>query len=255
MIKDIVLHLSADAKHDVAAKYAVSVAETFGATLAAVTFAYETVLPATLMGGGLPVDFINEQRALAEEAPQAAVTMRKEMARRSGVAVEARLETTSLAGAADIFGHLARQFDLSIVGQANPDVVGPQELIIEAALFQSGRPVVVVPYRMGSRSIAFWCGGTEGAKRRAPSRMHCRFSTAPKPSRSWSWRLNHSKVMTRQVPTSRVIWLTRISTFASSGSSPVEPTWQTPFFPTRRMSRRISSSWADMAIRDCASSS
>jgi hypothetical protein len=181
MIKDIVLHLSADAKHDVAAKYAVSVAEAFGANLAAVTFAYETVLPATLMGGGLPVDFINEQRALDEVAPQAAMTRLKEMARRSGVAVEVRLETTSLAGAADIFGHLARQFDLSIVGQANPDVVGPQELIIEAALFQSGRPVVVVPYRLGSRSIAFWCGGTEGAKRRAPSRMHCRFSTAPKP--------------------------------------------------------------------------
>jgi nucleotide-binding universal stress UspA family protein len=45
MIKDIVLHLSADAKHDVAVKYAVSVAEAFGANLAAVTFAYEAVLP------------------------------------------------------------------------------------------------------------------------------------------------------------------------------------------------------------------
>src|SRR5215469_4722134 len=96
------------------------------------------MLPATLMGGGLPVDFINEQRALAEEAANAAMTRLEEMARRTGVAVEARLETTSMAGAADIFGHLARRFDLSIVGQANPDVVGPQELIIEAALFQSG---------------------------------------------------------------------------------------------------------------------
>ena len=52
MIKDIVLHLSADAEHDVAVKYAVSVAEAFGANLAAVTFAYEAVLPATLMGVG-----------------------------------------------------------------------------------------------------------------------------------------------------------------------------------------------------------
>jgi hypothetical protein len=87
MIKDIVLHLSADAKHDVAAKYAVSVAEAFGANLAAVTFAYEAVLPATSMGGGLPVDFINEQRALAEEAANAAMARLKEMARRTGVAV------------------------------------------------------------------------------------------------------------------------------------------------------------------------
>jgi nucleotide-binding universal stress UspA family protein len=169
MIKDIVLHLSADAKHDVAVKYAVSVAEAFGANLAAVTFAYEAVLPATLMGGGLPVDFINEQRALAEQAADAAVTKLKEMARRSGVAVEARLETTSLAGAADIFGHLARRFDLSIVGQANPDVVGPQELIIEAALFQSGRPVVVVPYiqKTGltlNRVLVCWDGGRQAAR-------------------------------------------------------------------------------------------
>jgi nucleotide-binding universal stress UspA family protein len=169
MIKDIVLHLSADAKHDVAVKYAVSVAEAFGANLAAVTFAYEAVLPATLMGGGLPVDFINEQRALAEEAANAAMTRLKEMARRTGVAVEARLETTTLAGAADIFGHLARRFDLSIVGQANPDVVGPQELIIEAALFQSGRPVVVVPYiqKTGltlNRVLVCWDGGRQAAR-------------------------------------------------------------------------------------------
>ena len=169
MIKDIVLHLSADAEHDVAVKYAVSVAEAFGANLAAVTFAYEAVLPATLMGGGLPVDFIKEQRALAEEAANATMTRLEEMARRSGVAVEARLETTSLAGAADIFGHLARRFDLSIVGQANPDVVGPQELIIEAALFQSGRPVVVVPYiqKTGltlNRVLVCWDGGRQAAR-------------------------------------------------------------------------------------------
>jgi len=48
MIKDIVLHLSADAKHNVAAKYAVSVAEAFGPNLAAVTFAYEALQCASI---------------------------------------------------------------------------------------------------------------------------------------------------------------------------------------------------------------
>jgi hypothetical protein len=61
-------------KHDVAAKYAVSVAEAFGSHLAAITFAYEPVLPATLTGCVLPVDFVNAQRALAEEAANAAMT-------------------------------------------------------------------------------------------------------------------------------------------------------------------------------------
>ena len=146
MIQDIVLHLSAKTKHEAAANYAVSAADAFGAHFAAITFAYEPVLLATLMGGVPPADFINAQRALAEEAPNAAMTKLSEAARRIGVAAEIRLEIVDFADAADIFGHFARRFDLSIVGQTNPDVVGPQELIIVAALFQSGRPVLVVPY-------------------------------------------------------------------------------------------------------------
>ena len=50
MIKDIALHLSADTKHEAAANYAVSVADAFGAHLAAITFAYEPVSLVTLMG-------------------------------------------------------------------------------------------------------------------------------------------------------------------------------------------------------------
>ena len=172
MIKDIVLHLSADTNdttYEVAANYAVSVAEAFGAHLAAITFAYEPVLPATLVGGVLPVDFINAQRALAEKAGNAAMTKLSETARRIGVAVETRLEITGFADAANLFGHFARRLDLSIVGQANPDVVGPQDLIIEAALFQSGRPVVVVPYiqRTGltlNRVLLCWDGGRQAAR-------------------------------------------------------------------------------------------
>jgi len=138
MIKDIALHLSADTKHEAAANYAVSVADAFGAHLAAITFAYEPVSLVTLMGGVPPADFINAQRALAEEAAKAAMTKFGETARRVGVAADVRLEIVDFVDAADIFGHFARRFDLSIVGQTNPDVVGPQNLIIEAALFQSG---------------------------------------------------------------------------------------------------------------------
>jgi nucleotide-binding universal stress UspA family protein len=168
MIKDILLHLSSDTKHDLAAPYAVSVAEAFGAHLVALTFGYEPVLPA-FPEGGLPVDFIDAQRALAQETASAALTKLGAAAERAGVAVESRLVTTSVAGGADIFGHLARRFDLSIVSQANPDATGPQDLIIEAALFQSGRPVVVVPYiqRAGltlDRVLVCWDAGRHAAR-------------------------------------------------------------------------------------------
>jgi len=52
----------------------------------------------------------------------------------------------STAGAADVFGPLARRFDLSVVGQAQRGMLGPEALITEAALFESGRPAIVVPY-------------------------------------------------------------------------------------------------------------
>jgi nucleotide-binding universal stress UspA family protein len=169
MIKDIVLHLPAHTKHEAAANYAVSVAEAFRAHLTAIAFAYEPVFPATLMGGMLPEDFINAQRALAEEAGNEAMTKLGETARRIGVAVETRLEIIGYPDAANIFGRFARRFDLSILGQANPDVVGPQDLVIEAALFQSGRPVVVVPYiqRTGltlNSVLVCWDGGHPAAR-------------------------------------------------------------------------------------------
>jgi nucleotide-binding universal stress UspA family protein len=168
MIKDIMLHLSSDTKHEAAANYAVSVAEAFRAHLAALIFAYDPVLPVTL-GGGLPVDFIDEQRALAQEAANSALTKLGQVAERAGVAVESQLVTTSVAEAADLFGRLARRFDLSIVGQVNPDATEPQDLIIEAALFQSGRPVVLVPYiqRAGltlDRVLVCWDAGRAAAR-------------------------------------------------------------------------------------------
>jgi nucleotide-binding universal stress UspA family protein len=169
MIRDILLRLPADIKQEAAANYAISVAGAFGAHLVAMTFAYDAVLSATVMGDALPVDFINAQRALAEEAANAAATKLSETARRSGISVETQVETTSFGAAADIFGQFARRFDLSIVGQADPDVVGPQNLIIEAALFQSGRPVVVVPYIQKTgltldRVLVCWDGGCQAAR-------------------------------------------------------------------------------------------
>lgn len=169
MIKDVVFHLGVDREPDPAAEYAVSVAQTFGAHLSAVAYAYEPVLPATMMGGGLPVEFIDAQRAASERAAGAAVARFEDLIRRSGIAAEARPISSSPTGAADLFGHIARRFDLSIVGQTDPDAPGLQDLIIETALFQSGRPVLVVPYiQKGGLSLEHvmvcWDGSRNAAR-------------------------------------------------------------------------------------------
>jgi nucleotide-binding universal stress UspA family protein len=145
MIKDIVVNLSVAAPRPVAADFAISVAEAFRAHVAGIAFAYEPVLPPSVMGS-IPTEYIETQRAESESAAGAAIARFEEAARRAGVSAETRMMTASVAGASDLFGHVARRFDLSVVAQADPDRGSPEELIIEAALFESGRPIVVVPY-------------------------------------------------------------------------------------------------------------
>jgi nucleotide-binding universal stress UspA family protein len=145
MIKDLVVNLSAGTAPDVAGEYAISVADAFRAHVSGIAFAFEPILPPSVMGG-LPPDIIEAQRAEGENAANLLASRFEESARRAGLSLESRLIPTSLAGAADLFGKIARRFDLSVVRQAEPDSLAPQELIIEAALFESGRPVLVVPY-------------------------------------------------------------------------------------------------------------
>jgi nucleotide-binding universal stress UspA family protein len=85
------------------------------------------------------------------------------------VSAASRVFTATLPGAPDIFGPLARRFDLSAVGQPEPNKIAPEDLIIEAALFDSGRPVIVVPHirkaplKLG-RVLVAWDGSRAAAR-------------------------------------------------------------------------------------------
>ena len=166
MPKDIVVNLMVAGSRDAAATYAVSVAGTFDAYLAGVAFAYEPVLPA-IVGGGIPESVIEEQREENEKAAKSAVAQFEAAAK--DIKHETRIVPASLAGAADTFGEIARVFDLAIVGQSERDRVGPEELIVEGALFGSGRPILVVPadYQGGmrlDRVLVCWNGGRNAAR-------------------------------------------------------------------------------------------
>jgi nucleotide-binding universal stress UspA family protein len=145
MIKDLIVNVTVGESRDVAGPYAISIAETFEAHVGAVAFSYEPVIPPTVMGG-IPASLIDAQRADNEKAATGALAKFDAAAKRSGVSFESRSISASLAGAADTFGAMARRFDLSVIAQAEPEKIAPEELIVEGALFGSGRPVVVVPY-------------------------------------------------------------------------------------------------------------
>jgi nucleotide-binding universal stress UspA family protein len=145
MVKDIVVNLTGDAPQEFAADYAISLARLFDAHIAGIGFIYEPVIPGTVMGG-IPTDLIEAQREENTQAAKVATNRFEAAARGAGLSAEVRLLDASVAGAADLFGRIARRFDLAVVGQARPQEGASEELLIEGALFESGRPVVVVPY-------------------------------------------------------------------------------------------------------------
>jgi nucleotide-binding universal stress UspA family protein len=144
MIKDIVVNLGLGANNP-ASDFAISVADAFEAHVLGVAFVYDPVIPGSVMGG-IPPEFIESQRSESEKKVQQAIARFEQAAKRVGVAYETRTLNASIAGAADRLGHLARRFDLAIVGQPERERAAAAEVVDEGVLFDSGRPVIFVPY-------------------------------------------------------------------------------------------------------------
>lgn len=73
------------------------------------------------------------------------------------------------AGEGDSFvGRRGRVFDLIVVGRPSDDPRGPHMSVFEAALFESGRPVLLAPpsppERVGRNILIAWNGSTEQAR-------------------------------------------------------------------------------------------
>src|SRR5215475_9370057 len=145
MIKNIVVNLTGGHPQDFASDYAISLAVGFGAHLAGIGFIYEPVIPGSLLGG-MPTDLIEAQREENSRTAKEAIARFESAAKAAGISAETRTLDASVAGAPDLFGRIARRFDLAVVGQAQREQGASEELMIEGALFGSGRPIVVVPF-------------------------------------------------------------------------------------------------------------
>jgi nucleotide-binding universal stress UspA family protein len=145
MIKDIVVNLSVGEKASPACDYAVSVAAAFDAHLAGIAFLYDPIVPVS-GAGYIPADVIEAQERDNEKAARAALDRFNTACSRAGVSAEPLTLSASFGGVGEQFSRIARRFDLSIVGQAEPESSAVEEIIAESALFESGRPVIIVPY-------------------------------------------------------------------------------------------------------------
>jgi nucleotide-binding universal stress UspA family protein len=143
MIKDILVNLSYGTSRDGVSNYALSVAETFGAHIVGTVFAY----PVMASGVGLSANLFRAQQAEAQERAESVAAAFDEATRRAGVSAETRRIEAGIGDVPTQFAHIARRFDLSVIGQFEGDRDHPTtNIVIEAALFESGRPVLIVPF-------------------------------------------------------------------------------------------------------------
>ncbi|HML12810.1 MAG TPA: universal stress protein [Xanthobacteraceae bacterium] len=166
MIKDVVVKLSLGPV-DHAGAYAISLAAAFNAHLTGVAFAYEPEIMPDPSGPGARrfLRLLEE----SEQAAAAAAAAFEERAADAGVAAGTQVTTTTVSRGYDQFGQIARRFDLAVVGQDEPDTEQAETLIAEGALFESGRPLVMVPYihKAGlklDRVMVCWDGSRAAAR-------------------------------------------------------------------------------------------
>src|SRR3977135_4657189 len=144
MIKDIIVNLEHQVARDPARDCAISIAEVCDTHLAGVAFAYTPEFPGYVMME-IPPDIVAQMIAESEKSAMAAIERFDAAAKRSLISAEHRWLRTLGAEAPTILATLARRFDLSVFMQSEPGRVDNDDMI-ETALFQSGRPLIAVPY-------------------------------------------------------------------------------------------------------------
>jgi nucleotide-binding universal stress UspA family protein len=167
MIKDIIVHLEHKITRDPARDFAISIAETFDSHIAGVAFANTPDFAGYLVME-MPPDIVARMVAESEKVASAAIERFDAAARRSLVSAEHRLLKATGASAPATLATLARRFDLSVLMQSEPDGVDNDDMI-EAALFESGRPLIMVPYIQKDglkldRVVCCWDGSRAAAR-------------------------------------------------------------------------------------------
>jgi len=168
MIKDILVNLSVGKPHDVTGDFAISVAALFDAHLSAVAVAYKTPIGGSILDG-VGANFIDNWNAQCKTAAVHAQQAFDNQARLANIRANSSLISDYVAEAAQIFGETARHYDLSVVAQQDQENDFPESLTIEAVLFESGRPELVLPYiqKIGikfDRIMLCWDGSRNAAR-------------------------------------------------------------------------------------------
>jgi nucleotide-binding universal stress UspA family protein len=169
MIKDIMANLALGKSHDAAMHFSLSVAASIDGHLTGIAFRYEPLVPMMADRYGIPLAEIERQRLQNEKTAKAAAARFGEAARTASVSGEAFIVDVPVGRATGMLASIARRFDLSVIAQPEPREPAPGSLFVEAALFESGRSVLVVPYIQTTglkldRVMVCWDGSRSAAR-------------------------------------------------------------------------------------------
>jgi nucleotide-binding universal stress UspA family protein len=152
------------------ARIAAEFARRSGAHLVGLTFAYDPVLPVYTVAAPLPADFIVEAREQAMADAKASASAFESIGSAAGISFETQtVETNAAGGLADLVARCSLT-DLVVVGQQTPERSEPmREALIEAVLFQSGVPAMIVPAKNGGElktdhAMVAWDGSSTAAR-------------------------------------------------------------------------------------------
>jgi nucleotide-binding universal stress UspA family protein len=132
-----------DPELEAAGHYALWLSKELEAGLTAASAVLEPSL--AYISAELPSEILSKIQEEAEHTANIVLTDFADQGRQRGVSVETQLVRALAGEAGREIRKIARYYDVTIIGQDNPENARSGELI-ESALFGSGRPILVVPY-------------------------------------------------------------------------------------------------------------
>jgi nucleotide-binding universal stress UspA family protein len=168
MIKDILVTLPTGDAPSIALDYAVTVASTFDAHLTGVAFVQDLASAGGLFDGAT-AGVLDHYHREVEAAAEAAKVRFDQTSQREGLSAESIVLNAAAISFPELLARTARRFDLTILPQADPEGVGSEDIMIEAALLGSGRPILIVPcFQEGGvkfeRMLVCWDGSHNAAR-------------------------------------------------------------------------------------------
>jgi len=147
-----------------------SFAADHGAHVVGVALAIRSTI-SDYIGVKLPAGFGESQREAVEKAAAKGIKRFEKMATEAGVSFETHIISKSAAKAPSTLAFYARHIDLTVLGQSDPDHGNASfnTALMEGVLFESGRPVYLVPY-VGNKvahahvAVVAWDGGHKSAR-------------------------------------------------------------------------------------------